>query len=94
MLWMVSSVKKKASVSILSVAGATEHSGEMGKELMLDEDNQSKSSLELELLLEQINKWYLSIYSTGIMKESTKKIYVYVFIYLHLFVYTHTHLFI
>ena len=29
----------------------TEDSGEMEKELTLDEDNQSKSSLELELLL-------------------------------------------
>lgn len=30
---------------------AIEHSGEMGKELTLDEDNQSKSSLELDRLL-------------------------------------------
>lgn len=36
---------------MLSAANATEDSGEMEKELTLDEDNQSKSSLELELLL-------------------------------------------
>lgn len=36
---------------MISAANATEDSGEMEKELTLDEDNQSKSSLELELLL-------------------------------------------
>lgn len=49
-----------------------EDSGEMDKELSLDEDNQSRSSLEPELLLQQINKCYLLIYNNRILNSSTQ----------------------
>lgn len=65
-------LKKKSFVCLLSTANATEDSRETEKEFTLDEDNQSKSSLELDLPLQQINKCYVLIYNSRIMKTASK----------------------
>lgn len=65
-------LKKKSFVCLLPTANATEDSRETEKGFTLDEDNQSKSSQERDMPLEQINKCYMLIYICRIMKTASK----------------------